>query len=281
LTQQFSQGSPLKSSTKIQKKGRPVYNPGLLIIAGALFLLFCLVLLAFFTKVECTDRPGAGSCLQILFIGNSYTSTNDLPGMITRLAKAGGYKVKTEMVAPGGWTFSEHAKSTKTLDTLKSVKWDFVVLQEQSQIPASKQSRMVSMYPSARLLVSQIRESQAEPIFFQTWAHRDGWPEMGLPDYQSMQLQIDYGYQQIAQELKVPIAPAGYGWLLARKQYPQLALWQGDGSHPNEQGTYLAACVLYAAIFHQSPEGLTYMAHMSEESAHTLQTIAASVVLNP
>jgi hypothetical protein len=57
-----------------------------------------------------------------------------------------------------------------------------------------------------------------------------------------------------------------------------LDLWQADGSHPSEQGTYLAACVFYAAIFHQSPEGLSYLAGLTKETPTFLQRIAASTV---
>jgi len=65
-----------------------------------------------------------------------------------------------------------------------------------------------------------------------------------------------------------------------RRQDPQLNLWQDDGSHPNEQGTYLAACVFYAVIFQKSPEGLSFTAQVPSETAGTLQKIAAQTVLN-
>jgi len=200
--------------------------------------------------------------------------------MFAELARAGGHKVVTGMAAVGGWTLSDHVQSSETLDKLKSSKWDFVVLQEQSEIPAIEQSRTESMYPAARLLIRQVEGVGATPLFFLTWAHRDGWPENGLPDYESMQVQLDQGYLEIAQELNVGIAPVGYAWLLAQGQNPGLGLWQDDGSHPTEQGTYLAACVFYAAIFRQSPEGLTYLGQLPKEIAQELQKIAANTVLN-
>jgi hypothetical protein len=136
------------------------------------------------------------------------------------------------------------------------------------------------MYPAARKLVQKITDKGATPIFFVTWAHRDGWPENGMTDYQSMQSQINYGYVTIAQELTVPIAPVGEAWLRAVDQYPDLILWQVDGSHPSEQGTYLTACVFYAVIFHESPNGLPYRVDLSKENATMLQSIASSTVLN-
>lgn len=116
------------------------------------------------------------------------------------------------------------------------------------------------------------------PLFFVTWAHYDGWPEQGMNNYGSMQAQINYGYATIAQELNAPMAPVGTAWESAI-QHPDLSLWQEDGSHPSEQGTYLAACVFYAAIFQESPVGLTYRGKLSKVITQTLQTIASQTVL--
>jgi hypothetical protein len=113
----------------------------------------------------------------VLFIGNSYTYVNDLPGTFAVLAKAGGHPIHTGMVAPGGWTLAEHLNSPQALSALQSSKWDFVVLQEQSEIPAMETARWRDMYPAARALVEKIRQTGAQPVFFLTWAHRDGLPE--------------------------------------------------------------------------------------------------------
>ena len=246
---------------------------------AVLFVIIGLAAPACSATRPCIRGPGAGSCLHILFIGNSYTAVNDLPAMFAQLAKAGGHRVETGVAAPGGWTLSAHASSAETLNRLKSSKWDIVVLQEQSQVPAVEPARTQAMYPAGRLLVRRIEEGGATPIFFLTWAHRDGWPENGLAGYEAMQSRISDGYLRIAQELGVPVAPVGDAWLTAKGEHPDLELWQGDGSHPTEQGTYLAACVFYATIFRQSPERLSYRAGVSKETASALQTTAANVVL--
>ena len=246
-------------------------------------ILFCFLLFSLCgcsSSAGCMDAHGANSCPRVLFIGNSYTSVNDLPGMFAALAKAGGHPIQTGMVAPGGWTLAEHLTSAQTLDMLQSSKWDFVVIQEQSEIPSVEQTRSQDMYPAAGALVQKIRQTGAQPIFFLTWAHRDGWPENNLPDYESMQLQINQGYMAIANQLFATVAPVGYAWLTAWLQDPQLDLWQADGSHPTEQGTYLAACVFYAVIFRQNPENNSYQAHLKPAVARYLQSVAASTVLS-
>ena len=230
--------------------------------------------------MDCSSPFGSGPCTRVLFIGNSYTAVNDLPTMFADLAGSGGQRVETGMAAPGGWTLANHASSSDTLGKIKSTNWNYVVIQEQSEIPSIQLYRTQDMYPAARNLVRDIRNIGATPVFFETWAHRDGLPENGMQNYESMQFQIDNGYLGIAQELNVTLAPVGFAWLMVRRQSPQLDLWQADGSHPTEQGTYLAACVFYSVIFKKSPEGLTFTAQQPVETAQLLQKIAAETVLN-
>lgn len=241
---------------------------------------FSLLVISFLLAVlyGCAPRE-CENCLRVLFVGNSYTSTNNLPNVFVNLAASGKHQVEAGMFGNGGWTLSDHAQSSDLLNTLQLSTWNYVVVQEQSEIPAVEASRNPLMYPAARTLVSNIRNAGAGAIFFQTWAHRDGMPENGMDNFEAMQYEIDMGYLGIAQELNVPIAPVGDAWFNAMTQYPQLQLWQEDGSHPTEQGTYLAACVFYAVIFKESPQGLSYTGNIPAETANQLQTIAAQVAL--
>ena len=120
--------------------------------------------------------------------------------------------METGMVAVGGSTLGEHAASAASAAKLTSTRWDLVVLQEQSQIPSVDQLRQNEMYPAARRLADTIYRHGGRPIFFLTWAHRDGWPENGLPDYASMQSAIDQGYLTIAAEEEAAVAPVGVAW---------------------------------------------------------------------
>ena len=72
----------------------------------------------------------------------------------------------------------------------------------------------------------------------------------------------------------------GEAWRSALAQLPAATLWQADGSHPTAEGKYLAACVLYAAVFKQTPVGLNYRGDLSDANAALLQQTAASTVLS-
>jgi hypothetical protein len=234
------------------------------------------------------QAPGGGCwnpwdsrpCTRVLFVGNSYTSVNDLPNVFARLASSGGHRVETGRDTADGATLADHAASSATRSALTAARWNFVVLQEQSQIPAIDQLREAQMYAAARTLVSMIRNAGAQPVFFVTWAHRDGWPQNGLPDYSSMQSAIDDGYLGIAAEEHAAVAPVGYAWHTVLGQEANPGLWQDDGSHPTEKGTYLAACVFYATIFRESPMGLAYSGSLSNAEASRLQAVADATVLS-
>jgi hypothetical protein len=226
----------------------------------------------------CTAPAPPATCTRVFFLGNSYTAVNDLPFTFAALAWAGGHRVDTAVVAPGGWTLVDHSTDPQTQQTLSTASWTWVVLQEQSEIPSERVDRDTMMYPASRDLVRMVRAAGAQPIFFETWAHRDGWAAAGLPDYRSMQSAIDDAYEFIARDQHAALAPVGSAWAEVVNEDPDAGLWQGDGSHPTAKGTYLAACVFYAAVFRQSPVGLGYHPWISAADAHEVQQAAADTV---
>lgn len=238
--------------------------------------LFIVLIVSGCTSYECTDLQDA-SCTRVLFIGNSLTSVNDLPNTFSALAQSGKHKVQMGMEAQPGWSLADHVESAEMDYALNSQTWTYVVLQEQSVYSAMSASRDFYMYPALRSLVPQIRSTGATPLLFLTWARKHGVPEFGIIDYESMQVQVNDGYYEIASELEMPVVPVGSAWRLAVAEHPELTLWQNDGNHPTEQGTYLAACVFYEAIFHESPVGLRYRGNLSKDVAEVLQAVASEI----
>jgi hypothetical protein len=245
-------------------------------------VVVCLLALA---PGACSGNPGCGgikdpaACTRVLFIGNSYTYVNDLPSVFASLAGSGGHRVETGVLAEAGWTLAQHVGSPDTRTKLRSARWNLVVLQEQSEIPSVERLRQGQMYPAARTLVRMVRDAGAQPLFFVTWGHRDGWPQDGLPDYAGMQGAVDDGYLAIAGEQHAALAPVGLAWSVLVRQKAGTSLWQADGSHPTTTGTYLAACVFYATVFKHSPRGLAYHSDLSGAEAARLQDVAGAIAL--
>jgi hypothetical protein len=150
-------------------------------------------------------------------------------------------------------------------------------MQEQSQIPASPELVASKMLPAAAGLARRARRVGADPLLLQTWARREGWPEVGITTYAQMQAAVSGGYAGVAKAVRADVAPVGETWALALSNPAPPELWQDDGSHPTVAGTYLAACVLFATIFDRSPEGLPYHDGISSDVADDLQAAAWAV----
>jgi len=248
------------------------------------------------------DAKAAPGAVQVLFIGNSYVYYNDLPPMLARLAASAGHEVRAEMVAKGGWTLEQHVASDETTGKIASRAWDYVILQEQSVIPSIPAEREAKMYPAARALHTQIAARGAQTVLMITWGRQKGLPKVGfaargvqavlrmiwgrqkgLPrvefaDYGGMQAQLATGYETIGAELGAVVAPVGLAWQKAVAKQPDVALWDPDGSHPAAPGSYLAVCVLYATLFGENPQGLSYHADLPPDEARFLQAVAAETV---
>lgn len=226
----------------------------------------------------------------VLFIGNSYTYTANLPGTLYNLAAAGGDTIYHESSTPGGYTYEGHSTNNSTLTKIASRDWDFVVLQEQSQKPSFPPSQVASeTYPYAEILVDSIRSNYecSEPVFFMTWGRRDGdqqncqfYPP--LCTFEGMNGRLRESYLEMGQLNDATVAPCGAAWYQMKLDNSTFwnGLYSGDGSHPSQWGTYLNACVFYATIFRKSPVGIDYYANIGQQDAEDLQQLAEDIVLD-
>ena len=193
--------------------------------------------------------------LRVLFIGNSYTYYNNLPELVAGFAAASGVKMDTRMVAHGGATLEQTWDVDDVLSVLHEGKWDFVVLQEHSQLGTryidgvQELNEPDHFWETVRMYESEIRKIRAKTILYLTWARKTD------PNQQPA---LNYAYMAIAQELGLTVAPVGMAWAKVRDAQPYMALHLLDGSHPTPSGSYLAACVLADTILGRRLSGLPY-----------------------
>jgi hypothetical protein len=202
--------------------------------------------------------------IRILFIGNSFTYFNDLPRMVAELAEAGGQRpLHCESETPGGCTLEKHWQDRKAVSRIQSGPWDFVVLQDQSEAPLRRRDAMIEY---GKKFDAEIKKQRAKTILYETWA---------LQNQLEQQTAISQAYEGLARELNARLAPVGNAWQTALRSDPKLILHDMDHKHPNATGTYLAACVFYATLFGQSPEGLPgRIGGLTSGEAQRLQAIA-------
>ncbi len=108
--------------------------------------------------------------MRVLFIGNSYTYVNDLPRMLKGLMAVKAIDLETRRVTPGCCMLAAHWKSTDTRKAIAEGPWDYVVIQEQSQMPVFNPSLTLKY---AALLAEMVHKVGAEPVFYMTWARKN------------------------------------------------------------------------------------------------------------
>jgi hypothetical protein len=198
-------------------------------------------------KVEAVTQPDVprdSRTIRVLFVGNSYTYTDDIPWITKQLATAAGESLDVEMIAPPGATLQYTWEQERVQRRLRESKWDFVVLQEQS-IRSVEQPQAAMKY--ADLFDFEIRRAGAKTILFFIWP-RQYQPENYAP--------LTNTFFRIAKKLDAVVAPVGIAWMNALKENPKLPLYSPDRSHPGPVGSYLAGCVFYSVLHGKSPAGL-------------------------
>ena len=213
----------------------------------------------------------------ILFIGNSYTA--QIRNTFKALTKHEKQAVYLGFSTPGGCTLAKHLKNPKTLELIKSRKWSYVILQEQSQTPAHPLLKK-AFFSASKDLVKLIKAQDSTPIFYLTWGRRDGDTRniKTSPDYLTMQNKLTESYTQIAKETESELAPVGIAWQALRESNPKsgLELYKKDGSHPAAAGAYLASLSIYCKVFKTSPEQVTFTAGLKAADIKSIKNAVQS-----
>lgn len=185
----------------------------------------------------------------VLFVGNSYSF--GVPKAFAKLATQHGKSVRVGHATYGGWTLKRHASNEPTLRKIRTGHWDVVVLQEHSEIPSwPRRRRDPAMFPPLRALVTEIRNSGALPVLYQTWGRRDGDKDHPRDDFHAMNSRLRVGYQAAAENAGgLLVVPVGDAWEREFSTGRGPGLYMEDGSHPSALGNALTAKVFYKAFF--------------------------------
>lgn len=252
-----------------------------------LSIFFCILL----TVSACSEDepeltltpPPSGEEINVLFLGSSYFSFNDLPGLFQNLAQAGGKKVVIRQVIPPGYFLDYHA--TSSIGMINSRDWDLVILQGVGRIVAYPEDAHFDLLATLNSLEQTIHDNcnTTEIMFCMPWAFEDGmlWTAGGTDTYFDMQQLIYDNTLAYPDLVDIVISPVGWAWNnIMLEQPPEHYLFMSDWNHPTLRGSYLTACVIYSSVFRESVAGNSYVAGLPENEASHFQDAASSVVMD-
>jgi hypothetical protein len=198
---------------------------------------------------------------RILFVGNSLTYQNDLPGMVCQLARAVGRRLVCESVAKPDYGLEDHWNSGEARAAIAKGGWDVVVLQQgPSALPESR--RVLIDY--TRRFDAEIKKAGARTALYMVWP---SWPR------RSDARAVSQSYRAAAKTVDALLLPVGDAWLDARALAPDLSLYAADNFHPSGAGTYLAALVVYRHLLGE-PAPATPVLGGAVAQAEVLQRVA-------
>jgi len=191
--------------------------------------------------------------MRILMLGNSFTFYHRMPETLSEI-------LESEIVSHtrGGARLAEQLNpetemGAKTLHALKDEKWDYVVLQEQSIAPVTNAE---SFLKSAKELCDLIHANGAKPVFYATWAYREGSEKLSKTGlcYSEMARALQESYAKAAQAGNALLADVGKAFTRVRGH---MDLYEAaDDYHPTQAGSALAAAIIAKIILKDISSGI-------------------------
>lgn len=225
---------------------------------------------------------------KVLFLGNSFTFTFDIPELFKQLSISAGMPVFVDKYSQAGMAVANeqiigHINDPISQAKIASQQWDYVVVQDNmgdyvnsiGVIPSAVGNANVTLY-------NQIKANNpcTRIVYFAGWC-----PEGGVFSGDNTQNCINRIYgntlflnNAIGQEIVTPI---GKAWNTSLIQMPSVDLYHTDNVHPSLVGSYLAAATIFTSILKRDPTGLTYSAGINTTTAQNLRQIAYNTVINP
>ena len=174
--------------------------------------------------------------MKVLFIGNSHTYFNDMPGIFKRLCAEKGKDVHVTMLTKGGMGLDYHAKEEQTRFNILYGAYDVVVLQH----TAHPMGDLDEMKKGAEKIAAWCKEAGSRVVLYQTWTEKGD---------EKSQEHMSRVYFDLGELLCASVAPVGDVWQKTRLENPDLELYFTDGAHASYDGSQLAARVIFDTVF--------------------------------
>jgi len=175
---------------------------------------------------------------EVLFVGNSLTGFNNMPGLFLSLAQIQGRTPHVSESIKFGQTLSAHLNDPAACALATAKKWDAVVLQEYSDLPLREPAEFRDHVFAFQKLVPGVH------IFlFQNWPYRDAKTDVIE--------KLNRVYDDVALETGATVVHLGRAMEELRTR-STLAVYV-DVKHPAPIATYMGTLMMLDAIYGLDP----------------------------
>lgn len=173
---------------------------------------------------------------RLLFIGNSLTSSNDLPWLVQEMYVAIKQpRPVVDAITGGNMSLGDHWLAPATHAKIIQGKWNTIILQQGPSSLAESQRELMKDMETVKPWLNQ---SGAKAALFMVW-----------PDTSRKRFfpQVRQAYANAAKSVDGFFLPSGLALQEVMSKEPGMMLFT-DGFHPTPLGTYLSAMVITSRL---------------------------------
>lgn len=194
------------------------------------------VLFLLFGLLCCCNSSIKPETIQVLFVGNSLTYTNDLPSLVTKYGDNNKVEIISESLTFPNYGLLDHWEDGELQELIKTGKYDFVIIQ---QGPSSQQLGREWLIEYGKLIGELCEENDAKLVYFMVWPSRIYYHTFDG---------VIKNHRDAAQINNALLAPVGEKWKAHFDNTEDFSFYGPDGFHPSISGSKLAAQIIVKTL---------------------------------
>ena len=180
---------------------------------------------------------------KVLFLGNSLTYFNDLPGLVEEAAAKNGYLVNAEMLAKPNYAILDHWDEGEVQQMIANGAYDYLVIQ---QGPSSQEWGREVLFEYGVKYNALCSANGVKLVYFMVWPSRAYY--YTFPG-------VIKNYREASINTSSILCPVGEVWKNHFDSSGNFSYYGSDGFHPSLEGSIVAAQVITNKLFPKSPKG--------------------------
>lgn len=186
----------------------------------------------------------------------------------------------------------EEAEKTETEMKLSEKNWDIIILQEGTVRLLIPEARKYKVERAIAEIKKRVSNKDCKFILFKTWPSKENYPKkycyskwaidrsLENDEYCSSQIDnleqeiklINETYDELAEKSGLIKSENGTKFYEVLTQHPNLEIYEDD-IHPNNNGSFLNACIFYQLLTNNKASGLNYNGSIDQKTATLLKKI--------
>lgn len=175
--------------------------------------------------------------VKILFVGNSLTYYNDLPGLLEEEATTSTRIIQTDMVAYPNYAIIDHWSDGDVQQMIKENDYDYVIIQ---QGPSSQAYGRQILFDYGKRFKDLCDQYGADLVYFMVWPAKVNYFTFDA---------VIANHQDAAEANDAMLAPVGLVWKNHFDSTGNFSYYGSDDFHPSLNGSKKASEVIAETLF--------------------------------